>query len=92
MWNHYDQDRSGFIESDELRVRLKTATDISKFHIRLLYCLGPVHMSRNRPKLTKVRLLIQTSSSRKTTPYSHRFEAKLEIIYAMESAHEKFGV
>ena len=34
VWNHYDQDRSGFIESDELRVRLKTATDISKFHIK----------------------------------------------------------
>ena len=39
VWNHYDQDRSGFIESDELRVRLKTATDISKFHIKTFILL-----------------------------------------------------
>ena len=52
------------------------------------------------PKLKKVRLLIQTSnllgrslkSFSKTIPYCKRFQAKLETIYALKSAHEKFDV
>ena len=46
VWNHYDQDRSGFIESDELRVRLKTVTDISKFHIKTFILLRSSSLSR----------------------------------------------